>query len=396
MNIICHAFPAWEGNYVKSTVLLMTELARDNRVLYVDYAYTWKDFFQSVRHKGFASWRRMLGLESRLRTVVLDNGASIYVLTLPPVLPTNFLKTPRVYDAFNKLNARFFMQPFIRQAMRTLNMTDTPVVVNAFNPAYGIHLVGRLGEARLVYYCYDEISAASWAKQHGARLEKQFATLADAVIFTSSGLMAKKNHLNKACYVVKNGVDFALFCQTDTPSVKHAIFDELDKNAVPTIGYLGSIDDRLDYDLLEKLIGGTPQYRYVFVGRVPSAAVQKRLSALPNVRLAGSQPPTVLPAWVNRFDVCLIPFLKNDFTAGIYPLKANEYLAAGKAVVATPFADLSDFDSVIEIADTAGDFQRVIGQNLTENGQYAEKRRAFAAQNAWTARAADMTEILRG
>ena len=396
MNIICHAFPAWEGNYVKSTVQLMTELARDNRVLYVDYAYTWKDFLQSLRQRGFASWRRMIGLEPRLRRVELGNGAALNVLTLPPILPTNFLKTPRLYDALNRLNARFFILPVIRKAMRTLGMTDAPVVVNAFNPSYGVHLAGRLGEARLVYYCYDEIGAASWAKNHGARLEKQFAALADAVIFTSSGLLAKKKALNKASYLVKNGVDFTQFCQPTPPSLKHPIFDELSKKTTPIIGYLGSIDERLDYDLLEKLIRDTPQYHYVFVGRVTTDAIQKRLLALPNVFLIGPQPPSVLPSWVHQFDVCLIPFLQNDFTAGIYPLKANEYLAAGKAVIATPFADLSDFDAVIQMANNAADFQRIIAENLAENGQYAPQRRQFAAQNAWTARAEDMASILRG
>ena len=61
MDIICIAFPAWEGNYLKSTVQLMKELALSQRVLYVDYAYTWKDFIQSIRGKNFASWQRMIG-----------------------------------------------------------------------------------------------------------------------------------------------------------------------------------------------------------------------------------------------------------------------------------------------------------------------------------------------
>lgn len=387
MNIVIHAFPAWEGNYLKSTVQLATELARTHRVLYVDYAYTWKDFINSIRGRGFAHWRRMIGLEKRLREVELDNGARLHVLTLPPVLPANFLKNLRFYDALNRLNAAVIM-PTIRRTMAQLGMTgnDAPTVINAFNPTFGVHTAGRLGERRLIYYCYDEISAATWAKTHGARLEQQFMEQVDAVVVSSQGLFDKKSALHPHCYLVKNGVDFALFNQKIDPSVS--------KPKSPIIGYLGSVDERLDYDLLEKLARETPQYRYVFVGRVPSDGVRARLSALQNVQLVGAQPPATLPNWVQSFDVCLIPFLKNELTAGIYPLKANEYLAAGKPVVATPFANLTDFDGVISVADGAVAFQKAVENSFLPNEKAIEKRINFAAKNAWSARAEEMVDIL--
>ena len=36
-DIVCVAFPSWEGNYVKSTVKLMEELAQRHRIVYIDY-----------------------------------------------------------------------------------------------------------------------------------------------------------------------------------------------------------------------------------------------------------------------------------------------------------------------------------------------------------------------
>ena len=38
--LVCLAQPAWDGDYVKSTIRLMQALAARYRVLYVDYAYT--------------------------------------------------------------------------------------------------------------------------------------------------------------------------------------------------------------------------------------------------------------------------------------------------------------------------------------------------------------------
>lgn len=391
MNIICLAFPAWEGNYLKSTVQLMTELARTEQVMYVDYAYTFKDMLQSMRGKGFANWRRMLGIVPRLRTVNLENGSTLHVLTLPPTLPVNFIKNPKIYDFLMRINA-FFVKKAIQKATRQLGFSEY-TVVNAFNPFLGVPLAKKLGENRLVYYCYDEIGAATWASQHGSRLENTFVPLCDAVIYSSQGLFDKKAHRNPNSFLVKNAVDFDLFSRKIAPENLPIIENRHKEQKI--IGYLGSIDERVDYDLLEALFRYLPQHLFVFVGRIPQAHVAERLAAFPNVRCVGAQPPAKLPAWVQVFDVCLIPFLKNALTAGIYPLKGNEYLAAGKPVVATRFADLSDFEKIIGIADDTEGYLNLVKKTLDNDTDAQQtERRDFAAQNSWKARAEAMKNVL--
>lgn len=413
MNIVCHAFPAWDGDYVKSTVEMAKAAAgQGHRVLYVDYAYTWTDFFKSIIGKSHASWQRMLGFEQRLRTLPMSalqhttsnvagdkattgnpedyHDKSIYVLTLPPVFPANFLKSPRLHDAVNRLNSVFIKKSICR-ALQILDM-QAPVVVNAFNPGFGVHLAGKLGEQRLVYYCYDEISAAAWANRHGARLEQAFLKKCDAVIVSSEGLLQKQQRRHESVFVVKNGVDFDLFSA------------EISKENLPEIpasnpgekiiGYLGSVDDRLDIHLLERLFQKFADARFLFVGRVQPGALRERLAAFPNVFLAGAYPPADLPAWVARMDVCLIPFVKNEFTAGIYPLKINEYLAAGKPVISSNFAALGDFSDIVAIANTPEAFEKALSEALIKQDDAAmDRRRAFAGNNSWAERARQFCSI---
>ena len=211
-DIVCVAFPAWRGNYLKSTVQLMTELALlGHRILYVNYAFTWKDFILSWFGKGYISWKRLSGVKPRLSIMPLDNGAEIHLLTLPPILPINFLKNPKVYDTINHINV-FFIKRTIRKAMQSIGMTS-PTVVNAFNPCYGDSLVGKLNESKLIYYCYDDIGSARWASRHGKRLEDAFLKKVDTVIVTSQGLFEKKSKQNAHCYLIKNGVNYELFSQ---------------------------------------------------------------------------------------------------------------------------------------------------------------------------------------
>lgn len=379
MDIICCAFPAWEGNYVKSTVELMrATAAQGHRVLYVDYAWTWTDFFKSFFGKKAAPWRRMLGIEPRLRTV----ADGLFVLTLPPVAPTNFLKNARLHDAINRANT-FFLEKTIKKASKKLGF-QSPTVVNAFNPRFGLPLAGRLGEGRLVYYCYDEIGAANWAGRHGTRLESSFLKKCDAAVVSSDGLFSKMKNRHGRVFLVKNGVDFELFKKAG-PSV----FSEK-----KTVGYLGSIDDRLDFELLERLFKKFENVRFVFVGRVQNEAVRARLAAFPNVDLRGPRQPEELPAAVSEMDVCLIPFVKNAFTAAIYPMKINEYLAAGKAVVATDFAPLDEFSEIVDIAHSPDIFEKAVEKALFQpNPAAVFARKSFAEKNSWAERARQFTAI---
>jgi glycosyltransferase involved in cell wall biosynthesis len=113
--------------------------------------------------------------------------------------------------------------------------------------------------------------------------------------------------------------------------------------------------------------------------------------AFPNVTLAGPQPAAELQGWVQQMDVCLIPFVKNKFTAGIYPLKINEYLAAGKPVVSTRFAPLQEFEDIVFLAEPNqfGDAM----QKALSTGEKAEYQ-AFARNNDWMQRAESLEKIL--
>jgi 3-deoxy-D-arabino-heptulosonate 7-phosphate (DAHP) synthase len=95
------------------------------------------------------------------------------------------------------------------------------------------------------------------------------------------------------------------------------------------IGYIGSLDFRVDYDLLETLIQKRSEYEFMFIGRVMDQRNCERLSAYSNVQFLGSKQPEELPVLLSQIDVAIIPFVKNEFTRNIYPLKINEYLAAG-------------------------------------------------------------------
>lgn len=53
-----------------------------------------------------------------------------------------------------------------------------------------------------------------------------------------------------------------------------------------------------------------------------------------------------------HFDAAIVPFQLNDLTESVHPIKALEYLARRRPVVATPLPDLQSFHEVVRFAQT--------------------------------------------
>ncbi len=380
-DIVCITMTTWEGDYMKTIVHMMKQLSKNHRVLFVDYPFTYKDLAFSMIGKSTAPAKRMIGIHDRLRK--LDKN--LYHLTLPPVLPVNWINDIDTFKTVLEIQSKP-IELSIKKAMNKIGMSN-PLVINAFNPLVGLPLVGKLNESKIIYYCYDEIRAAQWCGKHGGEMEDLFIQKADAVITTSSNLYAEKKKKNPNTLLVRNGVDFALFNKAADPLRF--------QKPVKTIGYVGSVDFRLDYDLLEKIITQHHTYQFSFVGRITDQVGYQRLIKYKNVSFSGALQPADIPQAMAKFDLGLIPFSKNEFTKNVYPLKINEYLGAGIPVVTTDFADLSDFENHVSIAPSDQAFtDAIVDEILNDDWEKSLERMDIARNNDWSSRAAEVEKII--
>ncbi len=375
-NIICLSMTTWEGDYMKAVVHMMGHLAKNNRVLFIDYAFTFKDLLMSIMGKSPAPWKKMIGFRPRTTTIHYQ-GHKLYHLTLPPILPINWISNPYLYDLINQFQIGGLFRFCIKKVLHQLHFTQ-PVLINAFNPVIGTALQRVFSPSRSIYYCYDEIAAAKWCNKHGKRLEAELIQHTDLTVTTSAALYASKSKESQNTVLIKNGVDFDLF---------HSAFHVEKNTQRPVVGYVGSIDFRLNYDLIAHLAGSLPHCDFRFVGRIQEVEAYHRLQQFENVTFLGAQQPDRLPELLSQMDVAIIPFGKNEFTRNIYPLKINEYLAAGLPVVTTHFADLSDFKQVVTIADSNEEFVHAINQAMTPDASRQKTAVDMAKANDWSARA---------
>ena len=103
-----------------------------------------------------------------------------------------------------------------------------------------------------------------------------------------------------------------------------------------------------------------------------------------------------MPAFLKHAKVGIIPNKINELTKGIYPLKVNEYLAAGLPCVSTHFSeDMSAFVNNIYLANNEDDFIAKLHLALAEDPlQKLSQRIQFAKENSWEKRVEKLENLI--
>jgi glycosyltransferase involved in cell wall biosynthesis len=120
------------------------------------------------------------------------------------------------------------------------------------------------------------------------------------------------------------------------------------------------------------------------------------LNSISNLHFIGSRPIESLPAYLKYAQVAIIPYVTNELTKGIYPLKINEYLASGTPCVSTSFSnDIRSFEGLIYISNTHAEFIDNIQKAMEENtADKLSERIAHARENSWRTRIQKLESII--
>lgn len=248
----------------------------------------------------------------------------------------------------------------------------------------------------LVYDCMDRwtdfpnmMSDASWRKLIGDQ-EQALVERADVVLCSAEGLFeAKRRVAVGRTHLVRNGADVEHFA----PSGR-SVPGDIAQLPHPMLGYVGAVAEWVDFDLLRSVALLRPEWSIVLVGPVFQGQTMGDVRALrlvedlPNVHLLGARPYDDVPAYLEAFDVAMIPFKINGLTEDTNPIKVYEYLAAGVPVVSTPLPEVATLPEV-QLASNADAFVQACAVALDTrwDEDRLTLRRDVAAENSWRTRA---------
>jgi glycosyltransferase involved in cell wall biosynthesis len=369
----------------------MSRLAQENRVLFFEPGRN-PDKRHSVEM--WRNWPNFLALRPQ---PVHEN---LVLIPTPSCLPVMRRHLPGLVLRFTtpwvtRVNSGIL----IRHVHRTINAFRVEAPILWLYSPYHFDLVGQFGEKLACYYNYDEFPdfvhnrrISGLLRQYDNRLSSQV----NVVFATSRSQWKRRRAVNPHTHFVPNGVDFELFSRALAPDLPLPA----DISAVPRpiIGYAGWLGYQVDAELLSRVAEAYPHCSLVLVGpdELSDVASRQRLLACSNVFFLGAKKREELPNYLQAFDAALIPYALEGHALSIYPLKLHEYLAAGRAVVATAMPELQPFSQVVRIADSPDDFVLQIGKALDDQAPQAVAARvAVARQNTWEHRVSEISRCLR-
>ncbi|MEJ0038448.1 MAG: glycosyltransferase [Gammaproteobacteria bacterium] len=256
-----------------------------------------------------------------------------------------------------------------------------PIVVCAIpNPC---DYVDALDARRVVYYCVDDFTQWPGLDHRLVReMDEAMIGASDVLIATSAKLEARLSRSGKPTFLLQHGVDLELFSKEAADT--HAVLAGIPG---PRAGYFGLFNERNDIELIAALARRMPDLSFVFTG--PVTTDTSALKAFPNVHFTGAIPYRELPRLIAGLDVLFIPYLVNDFTDSISPLKLKEYLATGRPVVTTPMAEAMPLAEHMAIAKGAQEWESALREALTVDVAVRKKRLAgYLRRESWDEKAA--------
>lgn len=262
-----------------------------------------------------------------------------------------------------------------------------------YTPMPAPTMLGAFSDSAVVYDCMDELAQFRFAPSELVHRERYLLARADVVFAGGRALAESKARYHDNVHFFGCGVDAAHFGRAQDPHT--TVPAALAALRAPVLGYVGVIDERLDYALLAHVAEHMPHVSLAMVG--PVVKVDERdLPRRENIHWLGQQPYDALPSFLKGFDVCLMPFALNKATEFINPTKTLEYMASGKPIVSTPVPDvLRNFTPIVAVAETARGYVRAIHEAIEE--PYTERRRLAierAQQSSWESITSQMTRLI--
>lgn len=220
----------------------------------------------------------------------------------------------------------------VHKALRLVAPGKSPILVSTTPAVPGLFRDHAF--RRTVYYCVDDFT--HWHGINGRamhRLEKETLDACDLMIASSTSILEARSPLVSASTLLTHGVDLAHFssAKLDTTSPLAAL-------PHPLVGMFGVFDRRIDGEVLKAAARLSPQASFVILGPVVDRD-RGEFSDVPNIHFVGAVPYSELPGHVRHFDLCILPYMVDESTVNINPLKLKEYLATGKTVIASPLPE---------------------------------------------------------
>ena len=304
LDIIITGLQPWNSNIGGNSKNIAIEFAKNNRVLFVNPPIDRKT--------------KYLNNDTSNTEGLVKINENLWTFTPPTIIESiNWL--PNVFFRFfNKKNNLKFSND-IKTVINKLNFKDIIIIVDSdiFRSKF---LKTLLKPKLFIYYSRDNLMTVHYWRKHGEVMEPEIIKSADFVIANSPYLSELSKKHNSNSFYVGQGCDLTHF---KLKKITEPI--DLEKIKGVKIGYVGLLTSRrLNIKLLEGIAKEKPDWQIVLVGPQEDCFKKSNLHHIKNIHFLGGKDMSLLPNYIQFFDVCINPFL-NAFQK-IWPCRVKNTL----------------------------------------------------------------------
>lgn len=311
----------------------------------------------------------------------------VKILGQLPVL-TFITNRYNIFERVDFLFRRLLVKTYINRIIETER--ESRIVAFACHPWWN-NLIEYSGISLLCYDCFDDwrYYAIDEKMLPQIKLWHNELLAKTGLVFASSKKISsyiKKELPFVEPLIVPNGVDAKWF---RSQAIKIPTPVDIKIIETPRIGYVGNIIfPWLDVEIIRLAAQELPNFNFVIVGWVMDNRLVERIVDINNIYFLGKKEYSDIPAYMQAFDVCLLPFKRDEKLDSNDTLIMYEYLSLGKPVVASKISEVEKVADLVYQYNNPTDFKEAVKKALEENDdQKRQKRIKYSLDNTWKKRA---------
>jgi hypothetical protein len=241
-----------------------------------------------------------------------------------------------------------------------------------------------------IFHCVD-----IYKFEYYPNLKKLLAYM-DVMFSTAQSFIDEYKHYTKApMKIVPHGIS------SDEFTISEEEFKAFDIHVKDYHLYVGVIDARIDYELLDKLLKQNPNEKFVFIGplRLPNNPLAHKIftqKIYDNLIIAGPKHFKKLKVFIYFAKSCLALMDKNYFGNLVHHHKTLVYLAQGKPVFSVLCEAYQDLKDLMYLYDNHEELLHMFAKflNNSEDPQLTQKRIEYAKKYSFENILRDASNIL--
>lgn len=279
----------------------------------------------------------------------------------------------------------------LKKVIELLSKNDT-VPVGWFSSASYYPMIKKLKFKKIIYDIENEtVVNSDLMKSNEIKLIKK----SDIIITGSKAEFEEKSQFHKNVHWIPSPVDDIFYVNRKKRTIAP---ENLINPERPIIGYCGLIDNRIDFEFLEKAALNMPFATFVLIGPILTSG-RERLPENSNICYFNLSKYDVIPSYLKAIDVAMIPISVNKDNRFVSSSIVLKYMAANKPIISTPVYDIvRDYHHCIDIVSSADDFCLAASRKCIPNKTESEERwfcyNKILNRNSWNDTAIKIQKLI--